>query len=743
MKNKPTTSSDVGGVPGPMDDPGKEMRSPDEIASAEELTAVTGVHLMQGIGHRPAEGFWTEAWKQVFKRPGAVLGIFWVGMVAFFAVFAPLVANGHPILLVAEPDANPLGKLLGGLGGAIGSFEGALLILSTVAWSAAWIFAPQRLHPAVRAGLALAPTVVFALAIYAQFYAGQTVPEEEGAAFNSFAHFLLGKPENGVQTSHGFQVIFNLAAAIGLVWAASTFELSRKLRILTTPLIWLIAIGSLTGIAARVGGDAPVVSPMLRFLTVVDLALIIGAVGSMLLLIPKWKGVQGTRGSRAKVLLTVSLQAGLTLLVHSMVSSAASERDAAPWLRAFELKPYFEFFASIGIASVVAVVFLVAHPLNKFTHRAGVTALVGVVMFALMATRWSTPLPDFRYVSQEARGQISAMYTIIPWSPQQGGTAVDLLDPGSNVYSQVLKGLEDVDLSDRSRETDTPVVEMPLDAEVLAAIRANLRFAIDSLPSSPQEAFAAIEEAAAANPELTVADAMELLESRPGPAYMLGTDSKGQDLLSQLLHACRLSISIGLVSTAIAVVIGVTIGALMGYFGGWVDMLLYRVVEIFMAIPLLFLLIVAAAVLPRNTYVMMAIIGCVTWTGSARFIRAEFYKLRGQDFVQSARSVGLPLRSVLFKHMLPNGVTPVLVDASFAIAAAILAEAVLSYLGLGPAGQASWGQLLSDANNQVGKFLWWLAIFPGFAIFLTVLSYNLIGEALRDAIDPKLKKARV
>jgi len=113
------------------------------------------------------------------------------------------------------------------------------------------------------------------------------------------------------------------------------------------------------------------------------------------------------------------------------------------------------------------------------------------------------------------------------------------------------------------------------------------------------------------------------------------------------------------------------VGALMGYFGGWVDMLLYRVVEVFMAIPLLFLLIVAAAVLPRNTYVMMAIIGCVTWTGSARFIRAEFYKLRGQDFVQSARAVGLPLRSVLFKHMLPNGVTPVLVDASFAIAAAI------------------------------------------------------------------------
>src|SRR5690606_29991545 len=170
-------------------------------------------------------------------------------------------------------------------------------------------------------------------------------------------------------------------------------------------------------------------------------------------------------------------------------------------------------------------------------------------------------------------------------------------------------------------------------------------------------------------------------------------------VLSQMMHARRLSISIGLVSTSIAVVIGVTIGSLMGYFGGWVDLLLYRVVEIFMAIPVLFLLVVAAGVLPRNTYVMMAIIGCVTWTGAARFTRAEFMKLRGQDFVQAARSLGLPLRSILFRHMLPNGVTPVLVDASFAIAVAIIVEATLSYLGLGPDNQASWGKLLSSATG--------------------------------------------
>lgn len=231
-----------------------------------------------------------------------------------------------------------------------------------------------------------------------------------------------------------------------------------------------------------------------------------------------------------------------------------------------------------------------------------------------------------------------------------------------------------------------------------------------------------------------------------GRTYILGTDAFGQDVLTQLLHACRLAISIGLVSTSVALIIGVTMGALMGYFGGWIDLALYRLVEVFMAVPVLFLLIVAVAVLPeelRNTYVIMGIIGCFTWTGMARFTRAEFLKLRNQDFVQAAQAAGLPLRSILFRHMLPNGIAPVLVDTSFAIAAAISVEATLSFLGLGPVDSASWGRLLSSAISSEGEFKWWLAVFPGLAIFLTVLSYNLIGEALRDAIDPKLKKARV
>ncbi|UYV12026.1 MAG: ABC transporter permease [Phycisphaera sp.] len=705
--------------------------------TADQLTAVTGVQLMQGIGHRPAEGFWLEAWRSVFKRPGAVLGIIWVSIIAFFAVFAPLVANGHPILLVEQGGVNPLGKLLGGLDEAVGTFDGARLVIFMLLWSVAWIMAPQRLHPALKLGTGAIVAIVFGLFVIAQFLSASTGNETSG-----LAGFLLGPPEDGVGSSRTFQIIIDLAIAAGLVWAAGTFELSRRVRIATVPVIVLFGLGSLLGVAARVDADTPVLSPMLEYLTVVDLTLLLGAVVALALLVPKWAGMAGGRGDRAKVLLTVSLQAGLAMLLHTIVSGQAAKRDAG-WLRGFEQQPYFEVIAALGIAAIVGLIFVPLHPLTRLTNRAGVSLLVTLVMFGIIAARWSTPLPDFRYVANVAQGETSAIFTVVPWSPNQSGTAVDMLKPASNVYSQVFKGLEEVALNERARDTGMPVAQMPLDAEVLAAIEAQLGFASDSLPSKPAEAFAAVQAAADADPTMTVADAAAVLEARPGPAYSLGTDSKGRDMLSQLLHASRLSISIGLVSTTIAVVIGVTVGALMGYFGGWVDMLLYRVVEIFMAIPLLFLLIVAAAVLPRNTYVMMAIIGCVTWTGSARYIRAEFYKLRGQDFVQSARAVGLPLRSVLFKHMLPNGVTPVLVDASFAIAAAILAEAVLSYLGLGKPGQASWGGLLSDATNEVGKFMWWLAIFPGFAIFLTVLSYNLIGEALRDAIDPKLKKARV
>lgn len=221
--------------------------------------------------------------------------------------------------------------------------------------------------------------------------------------------------------------------------------------------------------------------------------------------------------------------------------------------------------------------------------------------------------------------------------------------------------------------------------------------------------------------------------------HYMGTEENGADVFSRMIHASRIALSIGLIATGIGMVIGVILGGLMGYFGGTVDMIGMRLVEIFESIPTLFLLLTFVAFFGRSLYMMMIIIGVTSWSGYARYIRAEFLKLRRQDYVQAAIASGLPLSSILFRHMLPNGVAPLLVAASFGVASAILAEATLSFLGLGLVGEPSWGQMLDQAVKS-STFNWWMAAFPGGAIFLTVFAYNLIGEAFRDAIDPKLSR---
>ena len=224
----------------------------------------------------------------------------------------------------------------------------------------------------------------------------------------------------------------------------------------------------------------------------------------------------------------------------------------------------------------------------------------------------------------------------------------------------------------------------------------------------------------------------------PSREHWCGTTSDSADLLSNLMHATRIALSIGFISTGIAVVIGIVIGGLMGYHGGLVDLIGMRLVEIFDAIPTLLLLLIFVAVFTPNLYIMMAIIGLTTWVGYAYFIRAEFLSLRDRDFVQAARAAGLPVWRILFRHMLPNGVTPLIVSASFGVASAILYESTLSFLGIGLVTEASWGNLLEQALGEGGTFYWWIALYPGLAIFLTVFAYNLVGESLRDALDPKL-----
>jgi peptide/nickel transport system permease protein len=229
----------------------------------------------------------------------------------------------------------------------------------------------------------------------------------------------------------------------------------------------------------------------------------------------------------------------------------------------------------------------------------------------------------------------------------------------------------------------------------------------------------------------------------PSHQHWLGTEEFGADVLSRMIHACRIALAMGFVASGIAVLIGIVVGGAMGYFSGITDILGMRLIEIFEAIPTLYLMITLVAFFPSEDYrlpMLMLIIGIVGWTPYARYLRAEFLSLRQRDFVQAAQATGLPLRSILFRHMLPNGITPVVINLSFGIAGAILAESTLSFLELGVVDQPSWGAMLSQATGQGGQFVWWMAIFPGAAIFLTVFAYVLLGEAVNDALDPRRRR---
>jgi ABC-type dipeptide/oligopeptide/nickel transport system permease subunit len=572
--------------------------------AAKQPATVTGVQLMQGLGVQEARGFWADAWAQVLKQPRAVAALAWLSLIVFFAVFAPVLASGHPLI--------------------------------------------------------------------------------------------------------------------------QTLKLSD--------------------------GTEQTTSPLLRSLTGTDWVLIGGALLlAVLLLLPKRDKGALSPGGKIGLVITTILQGIVTVGIASIIRSMLADRDIVPWLDAWRKMPGFEF-QFLAACAVPGLIFAVASPFRTLLSGLLWCGFVAVVGGAIVFLTPPRPPDNFEmYRTLETSGQARMVYTVVPFSPTQRETNLKTLPPGSDATTPLRRA----EVLGEMRRLTREAMESPAGVESINAARAAaeklaregnksegyVRRAIDNADA---EARATISERVRAEHEARlIAQAEANFPNDKERTFLVGTDKQGQDVISQMMHACRLSISIGLVSTGIAVLIGVTIGALMGYFGGWVDALLFRVVETFMAIPVLFVLIVAAGVLPRNTYVMMAIIGCVTWTGAARFTRAEFLRLRNQDFVQAAQAAGLPLRSVLFRHMLPNGVTPVLVDASFTIAAAVQIEAILSFLALGPTEQASWGRLLASSSDESGEFLWWLATIPGFAIFFTALAYNLIGESLRDAIDPKLRKARV
>jgi peptide/nickel transport system permease protein len=233
---------------------------------------------------------------------------------------------------------------------------------------------------------------------------------------------------------------------------------------------------------------------------------------------------------------------------------------------------------------------------------------------------------------------------------------------------------------------------------------------------------------------------INLLEpfAEPSSQHWLGTDKLGRDVMAGIVHGARISLSIGFVAVGIAVCIGVTFGAMAGYFGGWIDLVISRLFELMLAIPTFFLIITIAATLTPNIFYTMIIIGLTSWVGIARFTRNEFLRVRNLDYVMAAVAVGVPTRRILVRHILPNALAPVLVSVVLGIAAAILTESGLSFLGIGvPADLVTWGSILNEARSN--SFAWWLAVFPGGAIFLAVVAYYLVGEGLRDALDPRLQ----
>lgn len=230
----------------------------------------------------------------------------------------------------------------------------------------------------------------------------------------------------------------------------------------------------------------------------------------------------------------------------------------------------------------------------------------------------------------------------------------------------------------------------------------------------------------------------EILEA-PSARHWLGTDDQGRDVLSRMIFGARISLSVGFVAVSIYTLIGIFLGGLAGFYGGRWDMILSRIIEVMMCFPTFFLILTVIALVGGGFYKVMVVIGLTSWTGIARLARGEFLKLRGLDFVASCRAQGMGNFRVIFKHILPNSLSPILVTATFGIASAILVEASLSFLGFGvQAPTPSWGAILSQSRNFI-DIAWWLTLFPGIAIFLTITSYNLVGEGLRDSIDPKSK----
>jgi peptide/nickel transport system permease protein len=232
-------------------------------------------------------------------------------------------------------------------------------------------------------------------------------------------------------------------------------------------------------------------------------------------------------------------------------------------------------------------------------------------------------------------------------------------------------------------------------------------------------------------------DRTQILEP-PTFKHPLGTDDLGRDVLSRMIWGARISLSVGFVAVGIATVIGMILGAFSGYYGGWTERIVMRFIDIMLSIPTFFLILAVIAFIGPSIWNIMIIIGLTSWMGVARLVRAEFLSLKEREYVLAAKAVGSSDIRIIFRHIMLNSMAPVLVSAVLGVAGAVLVESALSFLGIGVQPPTpSWGNILTLGKDNI-QIAWWLSVFPGLAILITVLGYNLLGEGIRDSIDPRL-----
>jgi len=226
----------------------------------------------------------------------------------------------------------------------------------------------------------------------------------------------------------------------------------------------------------------------------------------------------------------------------------------------------------------------------------------------------------------------------------------------------------------------------------------------------------------------------------PSRVHLMGTDVLGRDVLSRVIYGAGVSLSVGFVAVGISIAIGMLLGALSGYYRGPVDGIIMRFVDVMLCFPSFFLILAVIALIGPSIWNIMIVIGVTSWMGVTRLVRAEFLSIRERDFVQAAISQGASDSRIIFLHILPNSMAPVLVAATLGVAAAVLIESSLSFLGIGvQPPDPSWGNILTEGKDNI-EIAWWLSVFPGLAILITVLGYNLLGEGIRDSLDPRLRR---